>query len=64
MVYAMGAAYFNDITTGNNPGCGTSGFYAAENWDPVSRDAARLPPSQPPVLSVSQLVLCAVFADR
>ncbi|KIM88350.1 hypothetical protein PILCRDRAFT_814248 [Piloderma croceum F 1598] len=27
---------FNDITTGNNPGCGTKGFPAAKGWDPVT----------------------------
>ncbi|KZP17031.1 family S53 protease [Athelia psychrophila] len=27
---------FNDITTGSNPGCGTSGFPAAKGWDPVT----------------------------
>jgi len=27
---------FNDITSGNNPGCGTDGFYAAKGWDPVT----------------------------
>jgi len=27
---------FNDITAGNNPGCGTPGFYAANGWDPVT----------------------------
>ena len=27
---------FNDITQGNNPGCGTSGFEAAKGWDPVT----------------------------
>lgn len=27
---------FNDVTTGNNPGCGTPGFYAAAGWDPVT----------------------------
>ncbi|KAF7314956.1 Subtilisin-like protein [Mycena indigotica] len=27
---------FNDITTGNNPGCGTSGFPAMAGWDPVT----------------------------
>ncbi|KIY49300.1 subtilisin-like protein [Fistulina hepatica ATCC 64428] len=27
---------FNDITTGGNPGCGTSGFEAAKGWDPVT----------------------------
>jgi len=27
---------FNDITSGSNPGCGTSGFHAAPGWDPVT----------------------------
>lgn len=27
---------FNDITTGNNPGCNTNGFYASQAWDPVT----------------------------
>ncbi|QIW97935.1 hypothetical protein AMS68_003453 [Peltaster fructicola] len=27
---------FNDITEGNNPGCGTSGFSAVSQWDPVT----------------------------
>jgi len=27
---------FNDILTGNNPGCGTAGFYATVGWDPVT----------------------------
>jgi len=27
---------FNDITTGNNAGCGTNGFDAAPGWDPVT----------------------------
>jgi len=26
----------NDIVQGNNPGCGTDGFYAAVGWDPVT----------------------------
>ncbi|KAF3938743.1 Aorsin [Dactylella cylindrospora] len=26
----------NDITVGNNPGCGTNGFKAAPGWDPVT----------------------------
>jgi tripeptidyl-peptidase-1 len=30
------AAAFNDITSGNNPGCGTTGFEAAKGWDPVT----------------------------
>ncbi|KAI0271755.1 hypothetical protein BGY98DRAFT_922831, partial [Russula aff. rugulosa BPL654] len=27
---------FNDITSGSNPGCGTSGFSATKGWDPVT----------------------------
>ncbi|KAF8516716.1 family S53 protease-like protein [Hysterangium stoloniferum] len=27
---------FNDVTTGSNPGCGTSGFPAKTGWDPVT----------------------------
>ncbi|KAG9949310.1 aorsin, partial [Aureobasidium melanogenum] len=27
---------FHDITTGNNPGCNTTGFSAAAGWDPVT----------------------------
>ena len=27
---------FNDITIGNNPGCGTPGFSAVPGWDPVT----------------------------
>lgn len=27
---------FNDIKTGDNPGCGTYGFNATKGWDPVS----------------------------
>ena len=27
---------FNDITAGNNPNCGTNGFYAAVGWDPIT----------------------------
>jgi tripeptidyl-peptidase-1 len=34
-IYANPQA-FNDITEGNNPGCGTQGFPAAEGWDPVT----------------------------
>jgi tripeptidyl-peptidase-1 len=26
---------FNDITSGNNPGCDTEGFSAGVGWDPV-----------------------------
>lgn len=27
---------FTDITSGNNPGCGTNGFFAAPGWDPIT----------------------------
>ncbi|KAG6381961.1 peptidase S8/S53 domain-containing protein [Boletus reticuloceps] len=27
---------FNDITEGNNPGCGTTGFNVTRGWDPVT----------------------------
>ncbi|KAF8491623.1 subtilisin-like protein [Russula emetica] len=37
LIYSTtGAIGFNDITSGSNPGCGTSGFSATEGWDPVS----------------------------
>lgn len=26
----------NDVTAGNNPGCGTPGFQAAAGWDPIT----------------------------
>lgn len=26
----------NDITSGNNPGCGTDGFFAKAGWDPIT----------------------------
>ena len=35
-LYSTASGAFNDITTGSNPGCGTSGFEALEGWDPVS----------------------------
>ncbi|KAJ7064080.1 family S53 protease-like protein [Mycena amicta] len=31
-----GRAAFTDITTGNNPGCGTDGFEASTGWDPIT----------------------------
>lgn len=34
-LYSTGIAGFNDITSGSNPGCGTSGFTAGAGWDPV-----------------------------
>ncbi|RPD61265.1 subtilisin-like protein [Lentinus tigrinus ALCF2SS1-6] len=33
---STGAATFTDITSGNNPGCGTDGFPADVGWDPVT----------------------------
>eukprot|EP01038_Epipyxis_sp_PR26KG_P009117 gene9117-12298_t len=30
------ADLFTDVTSGNNPGCGTTGFYASAGWDPVT----------------------------
>lgn len=37
LIYSTGASAFTDITSGNNPGCGTDGFSAAKGWDPVCR---------------------------
>ncbi|KAJ6630336.1 subtilisin-like protein [Mycena sp. CBHHK59/15] len=34
-IYANPGA-FNDVVTGNNPGCGTTGFPAMAGWDPVT----------------------------
>lgn len=36
LLYSRGAEAFKDITSGNNPGCGTEGFPATAGWDPVS----------------------------
>ncbi|KAJ3879566.1 peptidase S8/S53 domain-containing protein [Lentinula edodes] len=36
LLYKRGAEALNDVTVGNNPGCGTNGFNATEGWDPVS----------------------------
>ncbi|EKM59772.1 uncharacterized protein PHACADRAFT_250501 [Phanerochaete carnosa HHB-10118-sp] len=41
LIYSIGAnagltGAFNDVTTGNNPGCGTPGFNATTGWDPVT----------------------------
>ncbi|EMD37277.1 hypothetical protein CERSUDRAFT_113931 [Gelatoporia subvermispora B] len=35
LLYANPTA-LNDISTGNNPGCGTNGFFAGAGWDPVT----------------------------
>ena len=34
---------FNDITSGNNPGCGTNGFSAVTGWDPVTGEFTAWP---------------------
>ncbi|KAA1473406.1 tripeptidyl peptidase A [Dentipellis sp. KUC8613] len=36
LLYARGVAGLRDVTSGNNPGCGTPGFNATEGWDPVT----------------------------
>ncbi|KAF7792844.1 hypothetical protein EIP86_003945 [Pleurotus ostreatoroseus] len=39
LLYKIGEFFpegFNDITVGNNPGCGTEGFNATKGWDPVT----------------------------
>ncbi|KAG6908322.1 hypothetical protein DXG01_005298 [Tephrocybe rancida] len=36
LLYSKGLSGFNDITAGNNPGCGTTGFNATKGWDPVT----------------------------
>ncbi|KAI9449976.1 subtilisin-like protein [Lactarius psammicola] len=35
-LYGTGIAGLNDITFGDNPGCGTDGFPAVAGWDPVT----------------------------
>lgn len=35
LIYEFTSA-FNDITSGDNPGCGTNGFPAVVGWDPIS----------------------------
>jgi subtilase family serine protease len=35
-IYQFGSSIFTDVTSGNNPGCDTKGFYAASQWDPVT----------------------------
>jgi len=36
MLYSIGVDGLNDVTQGNNPGCGTPGFNASAGWDPVT----------------------------
>ncbi|KAF7983296.1 hypothetical protein HWV62_22961 [Athelia sp. TMB] len=35
-LYSKGYEGLNDITVGNNPGCGTEGFNATTGWDPLT----------------------------
>ena len=58
LIYQNGAA-FNDITTGNNPGCSTKGFYAAQAWDPITGQLLqqRLPLILPLLLVILPLLL-------
>ncbi|KAI0311625.1 family S53 protease [Amylostereum chailletii] len=35
-LYSTGVSALSDITTGSNPGCGTTGFPATSGWDPVT----------------------------
>jgi len=36
LFYSKAKSGFNDITVGNNPGCGTEGFNATVGWDAVT----------------------------
>ncbi|KAJ3711369.1 tripeptidyl peptidase A [Lentinula raphanica] len=36
LFYSSAVSGFNDITSGNAPGCGTEGFNATVGWDPVT----------------------------
>ncbi|KAF8321006.1 peptidase S8/S53 domain-containing protein [Cantharellus anzutake] len=35
-IYSLKPGILNDITTGSNPGCGTTGFNATRGWDPAT----------------------------
>ncbi|PFH49233.1 hypothetical protein AMATHDRAFT_48849 [Amanita thiersii Skay4041] len=35
-LYSRAISGFNDVTVGNNGGCGTQGFSAAKGWDPIT----------------------------
>ncbi|KAI0745406.1 family S53 protease-like protein [Earliella scabrosa] len=35
-LYTMGRVALDDVSVGNNPGCGTDGFPATPGWDPVT----------------------------
>ncbi|KAF8903511.1 peptidase S8/S53 domain-containing protein [Gymnopilus junonius] len=36
LIYSTASSGFTDITSGTNPGCGTTGFTAGKGWDPVT----------------------------
>ncbi|KXN85175.1 Tripeptidyl-peptidase SED2 [Leucoagaricus sp. SymC.cos] len=36
LIYSTATSGFNDIVSGSNPGCNTSGFPASSGWDPVT----------------------------
>ncbi|KAI9443991.1 tripeptidyl peptidase A [Lactarius indigo] len=36
LLYWLNGVGFNDVTSGNAPGCGTPGFNVTEGWDPVT----------------------------
>ncbi|KAF9478385.1 tripeptidyl peptidase A [Pholiota conissans] len=36
LLYTVGVAGLNDVTSGHNAGCGTQGFNASTGWDPVT----------------------------
>ena len=52
LLYSTAAAAFNDITSGNNPGCNTQGFPALQGWDPVR-----------PYLNIDERSVSHPFAD-
>ncbi|KAF8340255.1 peptidase S8/S53 domain-containing protein, partial [Cantharellus anzutake] len=35
-IYSLKPGVLNDITTGSNPGCGTTGFNATRGWNPAT----------------------------
>lgn len=41
-LYSTGASAFNDISTGSNPGCNTTGFPAKFGWDAVSTSTRKV----------------------
>ena len=43
-LYTMGRVALDDVSVGNNPGCGTDGFPATPGWDPVRASAVDTQP--------------------